>query len=165
MIHLLEIWRDLILQPTPVFLPGKSHRWRSPVGYSPWGHKESDTTEQLHFTSKIIYRNSSRMIVQVILGSPAKPPLKLCLALALLRKGWNYYFHMSVASSIDNWHKSHCLAWYFQALAHLEVINWICEALFCLWDYDKWCIQNSIDSGAIKAFVQNYNRSNLSTMT
>ena len=21
------------------------------VGYSPWGHKESDTTEQLHFTS------------------------------------------------------------------------------------------------------------------
>ena len=22
-----------------------------PVGYSPWGHKELDTTEQLHFTS------------------------------------------------------------------------------------------------------------------
>ena len=29
-------------QPTPVFLPGKSHGWRNPVGYSPWGHKESD---------------------------------------------------------------------------------------------------------------------------
>jgi len=36
-------------QPTPVFLPGKSHGWRNLVGYSPWGHKESDTTEQLHF--------------------------------------------------------------------------------------------------------------------
>ena len=36
-------------QPTPVFLPGKSPRWRSLVGYSPWGHKESDTTEWLHF--------------------------------------------------------------------------------------------------------------------
>ena len=24
---------------------------RSLVGYSPWGHKDSDTTEQLHFTS------------------------------------------------------------------------------------------------------------------
>ena len=35
-------------QPTPVFLPGKSHRRRSLVGYSPWGHKESDTTERLH---------------------------------------------------------------------------------------------------------------------
>ena len=27
----------------------KFHGWRSLVGYSPWGHKESDTTDQLHF--------------------------------------------------------------------------------------------------------------------
>jgi len=32
-------------QPTPVFLPGESHGKTSLVGYSPWGHKESDTTE------------------------------------------------------------------------------------------------------------------------
>ena len=32
-------------QPTPVFLPGESHGQRSLVGYSPKGHKESDTTE------------------------------------------------------------------------------------------------------------------------
>ena len=30
-------------------LPGKSHGQRSLVDYSPWGHKESDTTERLHF--------------------------------------------------------------------------------------------------------------------
>ena len=36
-------------RPTPVLLPGKSHGWRSLVGCSPWGRKESDTTEQLHF--------------------------------------------------------------------------------------------------------------------
>ena len=35
-------------QPTPVFLPGESHGQRSLVGYSPWGHKESDMTEQLN---------------------------------------------------------------------------------------------------------------------
>ena len=35
--------------PTPVLLPGKSHGWRSPVGCSPWGLEESDTTERLHF--------------------------------------------------------------------------------------------------------------------
>ena len=35
-------------QPTPVFLPGESHGQRSLVGYSPWGHKELDTTEQAH---------------------------------------------------------------------------------------------------------------------
>ena len=32
-------------EPTPVFLPGKSHGQKSQAGYSPWGHKESDTTE------------------------------------------------------------------------------------------------------------------------
>ena len=35
--------------PTPVLLPGKPHGRRSLVGCSPWGHKESDMTEQLHF--------------------------------------------------------------------------------------------------------------------
>ena len=39
-------------QSTPVLLPGKSHGRRSLVGYSPWGRKESDTTEWLHFTSQ-----------------------------------------------------------------------------------------------------------------
>ena len=33
--------------PTPVLLPGKSHGQRSQEGYSPWGHKEQDMTEQL----------------------------------------------------------------------------------------------------------------------
>ena len=37
-------------QPTPVLLPGKSHEQRSLVGYSPWGRKESDTTERFYFT-------------------------------------------------------------------------------------------------------------------
>ena len=32
-------------QPTPAFLPGESHGQRILAGYSPWGHKESDTTE------------------------------------------------------------------------------------------------------------------------
>ena len=32
-------------QPTPVFMPGESHGPRSLAGYSPWGRKESDTTE------------------------------------------------------------------------------------------------------------------------
>ena len=35
-------------QPTPVFLPGKSHGQRSLVGYSSWGCKESDPTEYTH---------------------------------------------------------------------------------------------------------------------
>ena len=47
-------WEDLLeketaTQPTPVLLPGESHGQRSLVGYSPWGHKESDMTERLPF--------------------------------------------------------------------------------------------------------------------
>ena len=41
-------WEDTLeeaWQPTPVFLPGESHGQRTLAGYSPWGHKESDTTE------------------------------------------------------------------------------------------------------------------------
>ena len=34
--------------PIPVFLPGKCRGQRSLVDYSPWGHKESDTTEHAH---------------------------------------------------------------------------------------------------------------------
>ena len=37
-------WRREWL-PTPVFLPGKSDGQRNLVGFSPWGHKESDMTE------------------------------------------------------------------------------------------------------------------------
>ena len=40
-------------QSTLVFLLGKSHGWRSLEGYSSWGRKESDTTEQLHFFTSI----------------------------------------------------------------------------------------------------------------
>ena len=46
--HVRKIpWRREWL-PTPVFLLGESHGQRSLVGYSAWGHKELDTTEQLN---------------------------------------------------------------------------------------------------------------------
>ena len=41
--YILYTWRRK-WQPTPVFSPGKSHTRRSLVGFSPWVHKESDTT-------------------------------------------------------------------------------------------------------------------------
>ena len=37
-------------QSTPVLLPGESHGRRRLAGYSPWGQKESDTTERLTHT-------------------------------------------------------------------------------------------------------------------
>ena len=40
-------------QPTPVFLPEKSHGQRSLADYSPWGRKELDTTEWLSRSSPL----------------------------------------------------------------------------------------------------------------
>ena len=45
-------WEDPLekeMATHPVLLPGKSYGRRSVIGHSPWGHKESDMTEQLHF--------------------------------------------------------------------------------------------------------------------
>ena len=50
-------------QPTPAFLPGKSHGQRSLAGYSPWARKQSDTTERLsthtrsHFIGTVVDAN------------------------------------------------------------------------------------------------------------
>ena len=45
--HVVTSWSRK-WQLTLIFLPGKFHGQRSLADYSPWGHKESDTTEQTH---------------------------------------------------------------------------------------------------------------------
>ena len=50
-------------QPTPVFLPGKTHGQRSLAGYSPWGCKDLDMIEQLNthtHTHTLSYRTEGR---------------------------------------------------------------------------------------------------------
>ena len=61
-------------QSTQVLLPGKSHGQRSLVGYSPWGRKESDTTERLHFTSLHFTSGSlsTCTLFQSVIGFPAE---------------------------------------------------------------------------------------------
>ena len=51
-------------QPTPVLLPGKSHGWRSLVGYSPWGRKESAFSK----TSLNIRKFTVHVIAEAWLG-------------------------------------------------------------------------------------------------
>ena len=49
--YIVKGWREK-WQPTPVFLSGKSHGQRNLLGYSPWFHKESNTTQQLNSNNK-----------------------------------------------------------------------------------------------------------------
>ena len=48
---------------TPVFLPGESHGQRSLAGYSPRGHKESDTTEHSRTRAWDVLREHSCLII------------------------------------------------------------------------------------------------------
>ena len=58
-------------QHTLVFLPEKSHGQRSLVGYSLWGHKESDTAEQLHsLTSLKFYKDAA--LIGFLIEMPVK---------------------------------------------------------------------------------------------
>ena len=63
-------WEDPLgrkWQPTPVFLPEKSHGLRSLAGYIPWGFKELDTTEWLNnnnIHSPLIFRSVCLTCVQ-----------------------------------------------------------------------------------------------------
>ena len=60
---LMHICRRRKWQPIPVLLPGKFHGWRSLVGYSPWGRKELDMTEQLHwFTGSALRVNEDKSV-------------------------------------------------------------------------------------------------------
>ena len=53
------------ISPTPVFLPGEFHGQRSLPGYSPLGHKESDTTEWLSLTHSINYASGIQNAVKL----------------------------------------------------------------------------------------------------
>ena len=53
-------------QPTPIFLAGEFHGRRSLVRYSSWGHKESDTTEQLATNILSVSRISIELEVRTL---------------------------------------------------------------------------------------------------
>ena len=83
-------WRREWL-PTPVFLPGEFHGQRSLAGYSPWGCKESDMTERLHFTS---------------LPTIEKYTVKVVVPTCSWRREW----HFKYAENIIYRYKIHCVS-------------------------------------------------------
>ena len=59
-------------QSSPVFLPEKSLRERSLVGYSPWCHKESDATECAHT------HTHTHTLEKIVMGPSWCPLLNFC---------------------------------------------------------------------------------------
>ena len=67
-------------QPTPVFLPGKSHGQRSLEGYSPWGPKELDRTEQLNSKTCMMQSSNNQSRCGSVLTS-GFPDVHVCTSL------------------------------------------------------------------------------------
>ena len=96
-------------QPTPVFLPGKSHGQRSLVDYSPWGHKESDTTEWLHFLFPFwlyIYIHITCIIIYIILIFLLHFPFPFWLYIYIMHNyiyNFNFWLHHAACGILFPW--------------------------------------------------------------
>ena len=57
-------------QPSPVFLSGESHGQRSLAGYSPWGRKQSGTTEHRAKTDRPSFKDEHSCDPKVLVEAP-----------------------------------------------------------------------------------------------
>ena len=110
-------------QPTPVLLPGESHGWRSLVGYSPWGCKESDTTERLPLNSQRVPQNSLLLKGACLFLLKKniwlfKDKKWVYLLLLLTLKLWfiENYFRVEICKNL--------------LLKHVIILNWVFKILF-----------------------------------
>ena len=60
-------------QPTPVFLPGEFHGLRRLAGYSPWAHKESDTTERVTLALTFLIHQAPHLLISLPQIPPSPP--------------------------------------------------------------------------------------------
>ena len=82
-------------QPAPVFLLGESDGRRSLVGYSPWGRKESHTTERLHLLYGYLLRKIGLLILSSLESDQAD-----CFTFDSLRDWWFGHFNLWCNKSI-----------------------------------------------------------------
>ena len=118
---------------TSTFLPGKPHRQRSLVGYSPWGCKESDTTERFQTFRLVIaflpnskcllnswLQSLSTMILELKKRKENLSLLPLCPLLFVI-KWWDWIPQSSVQSLSCVW--LFATSWTAAHQASLSIIN------------------------------------------
>ena len=75
-------WR-MIWQPTPMFLSGESHGWRSLAAFSPQDCKESDTAQHIELTIKMHAYNITVVIIVIALCGKIQEKKRLFLTIHL----------------------------------------------------------------------------------
>ena len=88
---------------TPVLLPGKSRGQRSLVGYGPWGRKESDMTERLHFHfSLLLGRKDMTNLDSIFKSRDITLPTKVCLVKAMVFPVVMYRFESCIVKKAEH---------------------------------------------------------------
>ena len=121
------VWRRQ-WHPTPVLLPGKSHGWRSLVGYSPWCRWGLDTTERLHFHFSLSCTGEGN-------GNPLQ-----CSCLKNPRDGgawWAAIYGVAQSRTLLKWLSSssssvckqlillkHAISWWLMRLSNISYVYW-----------------------------------------
>ena len=99
-------------QPTPVFLPGKSHGQRSLAGYSPWSHSVWHNWEHTHIAEPRVWKCSCHcpMVVQALVAAvcSASPvvPTTICKMFTPTFSGAGSYALFSLVSQVWFWNSS-----------------------------------------------------------
>ena len=91
-------------QPTPVFLPGEVRGQRSLMGYSPWGRKESDTTERLTLWSSDLPKDHRLPLLGQEKGRDLVSPhimKESCLQVLGFRKGMRMHIRNSSEEEVS----------------------------------------------------------------
>ena len=124
---------NFIWHPTPVLLPGKSHGQRNLIGYGPWGHYESDTTEQLpfHFSLSCIGEGNGNPLQCFCLENP---------------RDWGAWWASvyGVAQSRTQLKRLSSSSSSVQYYPYLKVHQWAWEererrSHTVVWDFQFWC--------------------------
>ena len=95
-------------QPTPVFLPGKSHEQRSLVGYSPWGYKRVE--------HNLVSKHKQQLWIHgVLIASQTEFALVSCLSLHVL-----FFFLKALLNLLQ---LCFCFMFWFLAVRHVR--SWL----------------------------------------
>ena len=115
--------------PTPVLLPGKSHGRRTLVGCSPWGHEESDMTEQIHFHFSLscIGEGNGNPLQCSCLENPRDGEPGRLPSMGSHRVGLNWT-DLAAAAAV---HKCYPKAFFFQSVCLFVWLSIGEEALIC----------------------------------
>ena len=110
--------------PTPALLPGKSHGRRSLEGCSPWGRKESDTTERLHFHFSLscIGEANGDPLQCSCLENPRDGGACDSMESHRVRHNWNDLAAAAVSTREDGWPERQWLFWV--KIKHNRVMTW-----------------------------------------